>query len=90
MYPGSKAPDGMSRLPRKDAEGVHYDLVLTTSDSPKRVIDFYTTQLKVRPAASEDGSMLVGKTPKGNDALISVAAEGGQTVVRIRALAYQR
>jgi len=90
MYPGSDAPQGMSRSPHKDSDGTHYDLVLTTSDPPKKVASFYADRLKAQSSTSDDNLMVVAKTPKGNDALITVSAEGGKTVVRIRALAYGR
>lgn len=90
LYPGAKAPEGMNRMPRRDPEGIHYDLVLTTPDPPRKVIQYYATSLKLNASTTGGALAVMGKTPKGNDAIIAVASEGGQTVVRIQALAYAK
>lgn len=89
LYPGSQAPDGMSRTPRKNPDGsTSYDLVLTTKDNKDRVTSFYADKFKLEPIRSKDGNRIMGKTAKKNDAIVTVSSEGGQTVIRINAIAY--
>ena len=89
IYPGAKAPDGMSRLARKNQDGsTTYDLVLTTPDPPQKVASFYAHGLNLPTTRSKSGLRLMGKTPKKNDAIVTIESEAGQTVVRISSMAY--
>jgi hypothetical protein len=89
MYPGAKAPDGMSRMPRVNQDGsTTYNLVLTTNDTPQKVADFYSNDLKIAPVKTDIGLRIMGKTPKKNDAIVTIESEAGETVVRISSIAY--
>ncbi len=87
MYPGSKAPDGLSRMPRKDADGTHYELVLTTNDPVEKAAKFYLSYMKQPPGPGGKAPTVVGTTPHGNMAIIQVSSEGDHTVVRIKSIA---
>lgn len=89
IYPGSKAPDGMSRMPRQNpGGGTTYDLVLTTKDDKTKVTRFYSKVFKKEPLRSKDGTQIMGRTPKKNDAIVTVTSDGGQTFIRINAISY--
>jgi hypothetical protein len=89
MYPGAKAPDGMSRLPRKNQDGsMTYDLVLTTNDSPEKVANFYAEGLKLKATKAGGAVHLMGKTPKKNDVILTIESGAGQTIVRISSIKY--
>jgi hypothetical protein len=91
IYPGAKAPDGMSRMPRKDpGGGTAYDLVLTTHDDKSRVTSFYSKVLKKPALRSKEGNQIMGRTPKKNDAIVTVTSDGGETMIRINAISYLR
>lgn len=87
IYPGAKAPDDMSRMPRHDNDGVHYELVLTTKDPVGKVADFYSKQLKLPVDKLQTTPSIVGETPKGNDLILTFNTELGQTVIRIKSIA---
>jgi len=87
LYPGASAPQGMSHMPKQDTDGIHYELVLATKDSPRKVATFYATTLKLDSKVHGDNASLMGLTPKKNAVIIVAAPEAGQTIIRIKSIA---
>ena len=91
LYPGSEAPDQMTRPPVDDKfGGTRYELVLATKDSIDKVAQFYQDKLHLDALARDNGKQLIGKSPKGNDLLIMVGTEAGRTMIRFKAIAYKK
>ena len=89
MYPGATAPQGMSHMPTKDAEGaMRYELVLATKDTPQKVADFYAGKLHLESKIIEGQATVMGNTPKKNAVIIAAGSEAGQTIIRVKAIAY--
>ena len=85
IYPGAEAPDGLSSRPDVRSDGsTHFSLVLATKDAPAKALAWYGDHL----AAQTLGGMVAGKTPKGNDVIVTAKTEAGRTLVRIKSIAY--
>ena len=89
VYPGAEAPDGRSRAPFEDSHGgTRYELVLTTSDPLEKVVGFYRDKLKLDVMTTAGTAQAIGKTPRGNDLILSISREGATTAIHAKAIAY--
>jgi hypothetical protein len=90
IYPGALAPDDMSRMPHKDNDGnTVYELVLTSKSTPAQVAEFYSKSLKLPSSKGKDGTTMFGTSPHGNELLLEIVHEGGQTVTRIHSIVHK-
>ncbi|HSI71580.1 MAG TPA: hypothetical protein VK934_00265 [Fimbriimonas sp.] len=80
IYPNAVLPDQKSNV-RSDGKQTRYELVISTSDAPQKVSEFYQEKLKLK--AHKDGTTirLLGRTPKGFYAKIDVTSDGKTTKI---------
>ncbi len=89
LYPGAEAPENMSAMPDHRSDGsTHYSLVLATPDSLEKVTTWYVGKLALSSKPMGGGQTIIGKTPKGNDLIVTIAPEAGRTMIRIKSIAY--
>jgi hypothetical protein len=87
VYPGAIFPDKMTQAPKKDEDGkMHTYLVMSTQDSPRKVLDFYLKGGKYSEMKTKDGSEIQGLSPKGNLVLVDVTQAGGQTLIDVKSV----
>lgn len=88
LYPDAHVPSGRSRAPYKDPQGaMHYEIIMLTSDTSEKVLAFYRTKMKDMGGG---GPMIVGKTPNGNDVIITAVREGKETTIKANVIVYSK
>jgi hypothetical protein len=80
IYPNSRLPDNKSNV-RSDGEQTRIELIMLSSDSPTAVASFYVEKLKLERTKEGDKVRLMGKTPKGNYAIIDLQKQGADTKI---------
>jgi hypothetical protein len=80
LYPDAHLPDNKSNV-RSDGEQTRIELVMRTSDAPHKVAAFYVDKLKLERSKEGEAIRLMGKTPKGNYAIIDIKKDGADTSV---------
>ncbi|MEZ0325496.1 MAG: hypothetical protein ACAH95_06295 [Fimbriimonas sp.] len=86
LYPDAHLPDNKSNL-RSDGSETRIELFMVTPDAADKVAAFYVERLKLEKSKDEKGTHLMGRTPKGNYAIITVSREGKDTKIKAVAIA---
>lgn len=87
LYPGAKMKDGAgSKSSVTGPMGTMMTVVMETSDSPEKVIEFYKGELKdPKPFSGPEAGMVTGKSPNGDEvtAAASLVEESKSTLVTL-------
>ncbi len=87
VYPGASFPDKQTKAPNKDESGkLHTYLVMSTSDKPNKVVEFYVKGGKYSEMKTKEGSEVQGLSPKGNLVLIDITEHAGQTIISVKSV----
>lgn len=81
LYPGASIPDGQSSV-RTDKGQSRYEIRMSTSDSPDKVLKFYRSKLKGAEQIPGNDNVM-GMTPKGFFASVKAKAFDGKTAIAI-------
>ena len=81
LYPGAEVPEGQSKVTPTSVE-TRYEINMYTSDSVDKVADFYKDKLHMDKQGTSSSANLLGMTPKGELAKITVEAKDGKTHIQ--------
>jgi len=77
IYPGAAVPSNKSSITSQDRE-TRYEIVMTTSDKPEKVLSFYEKQLG---NAQKMGDKMMGFGANGSSIIVSALVKGTLTEI---------
>jgi hypothetical protein len=80
IYPGATLPEGKSNV-RSDGQQTRFELVMESEDAALDVNAFYERESGFESRPDGDGFTLMGRTPKGHYAMVTVQREAEVTKI---------
>lgn len=78
IYPGAHMPNGKSSF-TEDPRETHYTLIMSTTDSPSKVLEYYKTNIQ---NADANASRVMGFGKNGSSVIVTATASGGSTEIK--------
>ncbi len=89
IYPDARMPDNKSNV-RSNGGQTRLELVMRTSDPIEKVAKFYVKELKLDRSKEGNAVRLMGRTPKGNYAIVDLTKVDNDTLISAVAIAIDK